>query len=113
LPEHAAAPRILDDTEIGFAQDMTAHHHQAILMVARLDPGVDPAVRQLAQQIDQTQRTEIGTMLGWLRLANASPTARHPMAWMTDTDTLAAHHHSTPAVNAMPGMASMTDLDRL
>ncbi|MCM6772224.1 DUF305 domain-containing protein [Nocardia sp. CDC159] len=115
LPDTTAAPRVLDDTEIGFAQDMTAHHQQAILMVARLDPTVDPAVWRLAQQIDQTQRTEIGTLLGWLRLANASPTARQPMAWMTDPG--AAHHDSAiaaqPAPAAMPGMAAMSELDRL
>ncbi|MBF6327936.1 DUF305 domain-containing protein [Nocardia transvalensis] len=118
LPDNAAPARVLDGTEIGFAQDMTAHHQQAIQMVQRLDPGVDPAVRQLAQQIDDTQRVEIGTMLGWLRLANAAPTSRHPMAWMRDgPDTAAAHHHSpttTPAAPAtMPGMASMAELDRL
>ncbi len=115
LPDNATPPRVLSDTEIGFAQDMTAHHQQAVLMVARLDPGVDPAVWRLAQQIDQTQRTEIGAMLGWLRLANASPTARRPMAWMSDT--VAAHHGSTPAAppepTTMPGLASMTELDRL
>lgn len=116
LPEHVAPSRVLDDTEIGFAQDMTAHHQQAILMVARLDPQADPGVLQLARQIDQTQRVEIGTMLGWLRLANAAPTAAHPMAWMHG-DTLAAHHHSAatpaPTPDAMPGLATMAELDRL
>ncbi|MCC3314071.1 DUF305 domain-containing protein [Nocardia africana] len=122
LPEkHTAAP-VLDTTEIGFAQDMTAHHQQAIQMVQRLDPGVDPQVSRLAQQIDQSQRVEIGTMLGWLRLANAAPMSEHPMAWMT-AETVATHHHSmsgpstTPAVTApvamMPGMASTAELDRL
>jgi uncharacterized protein (DUF305 family) len=117
LPEkHTAAP-VLDATEIGFAQDMTAHHQQAIQMVQRLDPGVDPQVSRLAQQIDQSQRVEIGTMLGWLRLANAAPTADRPMAWMA-ADMAAAHHHSmsttsTAAPPAMPGMATMAELDRL
>ncbi|WP_036500958.1 DUF305 domain-containing protein [Nocardia aobensis] len=117
LPEkHTAAP-VLDATEIGFAQDMTAHHQQAIQMVQRLDPGVDPQVSRLAQQIDQSQRVEIGTMLGWLRLANAAPATDRPMAWMT-ADTTAAHHHSmsptsTAASPGMPGMATMAELDRL
>ncbi|WP_062997382.1 DUF305 domain-containing protein [Nocardia mikamii] len=117
LPEkHTAAP-VLDATEIGFAQDMTAHHQQAIQMVQRLDPGVDPQVSRLAQQIDQSQRVEIGTMLGWLRLANAAPTAGRPMAWMT-SDTTAAHHHSMSTTSAavspgMPGMATMAELDQL
>ncbi|MFF0490408.1 DUF305 domain-containing protein [Nocardia sp. NPDC004068] len=115
LPEHTPAPRVLSDVEIGFAQDMTAHHQQAILMVSRLDRGVDPMVLRLAEQIDQSQRTEIGTLLGWLRLANASPTATVPMAWMHDTDAVAAHHHSQAAAApaTMPGMATMAELDRL
>ncbi|MFI5776449.1 DUF305 domain-containing protein [Nocardia sp. NPDC051570] len=114
LPEHPSPPPILDTTEIGFAQDMTAHHQQAIQLVARLDRGVDPAVARLAEQIDQTQRTEIGTMLGWLRLADSSPMPRHPMAWLSGADTAAAHHHSaTEPMTTMPGMASMAELDRL
>jgi uncharacterized protein (DUF305 family) len=118
LPENHTAAPVLDASEIGFAQDMTAHHQQAIQMVQRLDPGVDPQVLRLAQQIDQSQRVEIGTMLGWLRLANAAPMSDHPMAWMT-ADTVSAHHHaaSGPATTApaagMPGMASTAELDRL
>ncbi|PPJ33581.1 DUF305 domain-containing protein [Nocardia nova] len=118
LPEkHTAAP-VLDATDIGFTQDMTAHHQQAIQMVQCLDPAVDPQVLRLAQQIDQSQRAEIGTMLGWLRLANAAPMSDHPMAWM-QADTVAAHDHaaSGPATTApvatMPGTASTAELDRL
>ncbi|MEV5650698.1 DUF305 domain-containing protein [Nocardia sp. NPDC052254] len=112
LPEtHSAAP-VLDMTEIGFTQDMTAHHQQAIQIVARLDPGVDPQVLRLARQIDQSQRVEIGTMLGWLRLADAAPTSSTPMAWMHSGD-MAGHHHTGTGAPAMPGMATMAELDRL
>lgn len=111
-PETHSAPPVLDATEIGFVQDMTAHHQQAIQMVARLDPDLDPLVERLAQQIDRSQRTEIGTMLGWLRLANAAPTSDHPMAWMTpDPDT--AHHHPTGAPATMPGMATTAQMNQL
>lgn len=117
LPENHAPAQVLNDTEIGFAQDMTAHHQQAVQIVQRLDAGVDPAVARLARQIDRTQQVEIGTMLGWLRLANASPMPRHPMAWLPhDADTTAAHHHSppsAPADAAMPGLASQAELDAL
>ncbi|MEU6562342.1 DUF305 domain-containing protein [Nocardia nova] len=114
LPEKHTAPPVLDATEIGFAQDMTAHHQQAIQIVARLDPGVDPQVQRLARQIDQSQRVEIGTMLGWLRLANAAPTSNRPMAWMNSADMAAHQHSGAPATApAMPGMATMADLDRL
>lgn len=117
VPENHTPARVLNDTEIGFAQDMTAHHQQAVQIVQRLDAGVDPAVLRLARQIDRTQQVEIGTMLGWLRLANASPMPQHPMAWMPhDTDMAAAHHHSpasASAAPAMPGLASQTELDAL
>ncbi|WP_024804704.1 DUF305 domain-containing protein [Nocardia sp. BMG51109] len=113
LPETHDPPRVLNDTEIGFAQDMTAHHQQAVQMVQRLDPGADPAVLRLADQIERTQQVEIGTMLGWLRLAGAAPMPRHPMAWMSRTaDTGAAHGHSS-APMPMPGMATQADLNSL
>ncbi|WP_067666231.1 DUF305 domain-containing protein [Nocardia miyunensis] len=120
LPEHPTPTPILSDIEIGFAQDMIAHHEQALFMVQRLDPGVDPTVLRLAQQIDQSQRVEIGTMLGWLRLAGASPMSDHPMAW-THTGTTTAPAHSgmsmntatVPAAITMPGMASQAQLDAL
>lgn len=118
IPENAAAPPVLTPTEVGFVQDMAAHHQQALFMVQRLDTGVDPAIRGLAQQIADTQRLEIGTLLGWLRLANASPTNPHPMSWMPAADMPAGHNHSptTTAAGSSPlmaGMATMAELDAL
>lgn len=113
IPESRSAAPMLSPVEIGFSQDMSAHHEQALIMVQRLDSGVDPMVRQLAQQIADAQRMEIGTLLGWLRLANAAPRSAHPMAWMT-TDSAAAHDHSAMADGAsMPGMATQAELDAL
>lgn len=113
IPENHPAPTVLSQVEIGFSQDMSAHHEQALIMVQRLDTGVDPTVRQLAQQIADTQRMEIGTLLGWLRLADASPRSAHPMTWMGS-----AHDHSMPTMTgadgtAMPGMATQAELDAL
>ncbi|GAB0104350.1 DUF305 domain-containing protein [Nocardia sp. JMUB6875] len=112
--ENSSATPVLSQVEIGFAQDMSSHHEQALIMVQRLDSGVDPTVRQLAQQIGDTQRMEIGTTLGWLRLANALPDSKHPMAWM---NTDAAHDHSMTMTStngtAMPGMATQAELDSL
>ncbi|WP_454198918.1 DUF305 domain-containing protein [Nocardia sp. Marseille-Q1738] len=115
FPETPSVTKILTAVEIGFAQDMTAHHQQALLMVQRLDRAADPAVARLAEQLDRTQRLEIGTMLGWLRLAEAAPAAARPMAWMPT-----AHRHSAtvPAASAvspgaMPGMATTAELDAL
>jgi len=118
LPDHRAATPILTATEAGFAQDMTAHHQQALIMVQHLDSGADPMVLRLAQQIDQSQRMEIGVMLGWLRLADASPTSGHPMAWMhADRQRSMAMtvgpSANTSSANIMPGMASQADLDAL
>ncbi|MFI5540379.1 DUF305 domain-containing protein [Nocardia sp. NPDC051900] len=108
--DSTAAP-LLDSTETGFVQDMIAHHNQALLLVQRLDGGADPAVRALAQQIADTQRTEIGMMLGWLRMARLAVTNPHPMAWMhAEADH---EHHATAAHATMPGMASQDELDAL
>lgn len=111
-PADTARP-VLNDIEIGFVQDMVAHHNQALLLTQRLDPAADPYVVSLARQIADSQRTELGMLLGWLRLAGASVTNPHPMAWMPATgghDHAAAAHSGT---TAMPGMATNAELDEL
>ncbi|MFJ4655239.1 DUF305 domain-containing protein [Nocardia sp. NPDC088792] len=117
--KHSPTP-ILTATEIGFVQDMLAHHQQALILVQRLSPDTDPTVRKLAQQIADNQRIEIGMLLGWLRLANAVPTDPHPMAWMDDPGETAmpSHGHQIPSattnpMTTMPGMASPAELDAL
>ncbi|MFE7747241.1 DUF305 domain-containing protein [Nocardia sp. NPDC057455] len=115
FPESRSATAVLTEVEVGFVQDMTTHHQQALLMVQRLDRSVDPAISRLAEQIDRTQRMEIGTMLGWLRLADAAPSSAHPMAWMHSADA-SAHRHAaarTASTPLMPGMASAAELDTL
>ncbi|MFD3508238.1 DUF305 domain-containing protein [Nocardia sp. NPDC058666] len=107
-PESATVTPVLTTTELGFVQDMTAHHEQALSLTARLEPGVDPTVRALADQIADAQRMELGTLLGWTQLAGAAPTSPLPGTWMTGS----AHHHSTPDT-PMPGMATMAELDAL
>ncbi|MGS2809147.1 DUF305 domain-containing protein [Nocardia sp. MW-W600-9] len=106
VSETATATTVLTPTEIGFVQDMTGHHQQALMMADRLAADVDPTVRQLADQIADAQRLEIGMMLGWLRLAAATPTNPRPMSWMPT-----GHHHTASAT--MPGMATRADLDAL
>lgn len=108
VTETAAPAPVLTATELGFVQDMTAHHQQALILTERLDPAADPTVRRLADQIADTQRVEIGTLLGWTQLAGAAPTADVPMTWMART-----HHHSTTGSTTMPGMATTADLDTL
>ncbi|QLY32700.1 DUF305 domain-containing protein [Nocardia huaxiensis] len=121
ITENPSPTPILDATEIGFAQDMLAHHQQALVIAQRLSPDADPMVRRLAQQISDSQRFEIGMLLGWLRLTNAGPTNSHPMVWMhgAGESTVTGHAHpattsvASPATATMPGMASMTELDAL
>lgn len=75
-----------DSVAVGFGQDMTVPHRQAVVMagIAR-DRSTDPAVRALAYDIELNQQAQIGRMQGWLSLwdASPSPTGNH----MTDTMT--------------------------
>ncbi|MFC3965545.1 DUF305 domain-containing protein [Nocardia jiangsuensis] len=115
VPDRAPEREILSATEIAFLQDMTAHHEQALLMVQSLDPGVTPVIARLARQIDDVQRVELGTMLGWLRLANTLPSNPQPMAWLHEPGT---GHHGAPVAATEPvdtsmGMATRAELDAL
>lgn len=95
--------------DIGFSQDMVAHHQQAVDMAHMVRDRVSPPVAQFASSIEMNQLKEIGQMQGWLALWNAPQVASGPpMAWMT------GHHgHGTPADRPMPGMASLDDLEQL
>ena len=100
--------------DVGFAQDMTVHHQQAVEMASwERDHTTDPALAQLSSDIEATQTGQIGRMQGWLELWNAAPlpVGGH-MAWMTEP----SHDHSATAgggVATMPGMASSADLTAL
>jgi uncharacterized protein (DUF305 family) len=105
--------------DIGFAQDMSVHHRQAVLMagLAR-DRSADPAIRSIAFDIETNQLEQVGRMQGWLSLWDAAPlpTGRY-MTWMTDTSMPGMAHGSGSGtgggVAVMPGMASPADLERL
>ncbi|WP_027502373.1 DUF305 domain-containing protein [Rhodococcus sp. UNC363MFTsu5.1] len=124
IDEPQVATTVLNDTEIGFIQDMAGHHQQALMMVQRLDPGIDPGVARLAQQIGDAQRIEVGTLVGWLRLAGVTAASPAPMAWMGaghETDGAHAHHAAVPPASQpadppaalMPGIATTAELDAL
>ena len=109
-----------DSVDVGFAQDMTVHHEQAVEMASwARDHTSDPQVKQLAFDIETTQLQQIGRMQGWLGLwgAPAFPTGRQYMAWMAGpADT--GHGHATSDGSAagaarMPGMATDEDLRNL
>jgi uncharacterized protein (DUF305 family) len=111
---NASGP-VLSDVEVGFVQDMAAHHQQALQMTARLAPDVDPAVITFADRIDSAQRIELGTLVGWLTLTEAAPINPDPMWWWHGP----AHAHADGgavrhgAGASMPGMATLAELDAL
>jgi uncharacterized protein (DUF305 family) len=100
--------------DVGFAQDMSVHHQQAVEMASwERDHTTDPVLAQLSSDIEATQTGQIGRMQGWLELWNAAPlpVGGH-MAWMTES----SHDHSatpTAGVATMPGMASGAELAAL
>jgi uncharacterized protein (DUF305 family) len=110
-----------DSVDVGFAQDMSEHHQQAVQMASwERDHTTDPALKQLAFDIETTQLQQIGQMQGWLGLWGAAadaPDGKH-MAWMVSSD----HAHgvssgsggvSVGGVETMPGMASSDQLRAL
>jgi uncharacterized protein (DUF305 family) len=113
-PSDSAAPPAPDSVAVGFCQDMSVHHQQAILMagIAR-DRTDDAAVKQLAFDIETGQIEQVGRMQGWLNLwgRDALPVDGH-MAWMAGASH-PVHTSANGAVSPMPGMASQDELDAL
>lgn len=97
--------------DIGFCQDMVAHHEQAVLMATMAMDRATPAVHDLAQSILVSQSGEIGVMRGWLQLWGAPLVSPRPMAWMADAADQA--HEAAHPPTAMPGMASPAELQQL
>ena len=110
----APAVPAADSVDVGFSQDMTVHHQQAVTMASwERDHTSDPVLHQLAADIEATQTAQIGTMQGWLELWDAAqlPTGGH-MKWMTEP----SHDHAPvppSGADRMPGMASDDELAAL
>ena len=127
LPGRGPVQPAAGSVDIGFAQDMSVHHRQAVLMagLAR-ERSSDPVIRSLGFDIERTQLEQVGRMQGWLSLWNAAPlpTGKH-MSWMADTASMTGMAHGGVAdsrqgsgdgsagVATMPGMASPAELERL
>jgi uncharacterized protein (DUF305 family) len=104
--------------DVGFAQDMSVHHRQAVLMAGMArDRSTDPVIQSLAFDIETSQLEQVGRMQGWLSLWNAAPLPTgHYMTWMPDSSMPGMTHgsgHGTDGVATMPGMASPADLEQL
>ena len=114
----AGAQSDAGSVDIGFAQDMSVHHRQAVLMAGMArDRSTDPVIQSLAFDIETSQLEQVGRMQGWLSLWNAAPlpTGRY-MTWMADSSMPGMTHgsgHGTEGVATMPGMASPVDLEQL
>ncbi|MCS3781244.1 DUF305 domain-containing protein [Tsukamurella ocularis] len=131
--QEPGGPQRLSAADIGFAQDMLAHHQQALQMVELLGPDLSADVRGIATQIQLSQSREIGVLMGWLEVVGQPLQNPHPMAWMTDesaapsTSSASGGHagHAMPATtsssvsaaptvqHAMPGMATSEELTAL
>jgi uncharacterized protein (DUF305 family) len=117
----AAATPVAGSVEVGFAQDMSTHHLQAVTMAGwARDHSTDPEIRQLAFDIERTQLEQVGRMKGWLMLWDQPEQAiGAPMKWMTepmaghDGMAMAPSSVSTSGGALMPGMATDTELAKL
>ncbi|MEV0948282.1 DUF305 domain-containing protein [Rhodococcus sp. NPDC049939] len=106
--------------DVGFAQDMSEHHSQAVEMSAiALTDATDPAVRSLAYDILTTQQNQLGQMQGWLELWNQPllPSGGY-MGWMQSQNSDGHGMDSgegahTGSMARMPGMATSEDMAAL
>lgn len=104
----------LSSVEVGYLQDMIAHHQQAVSMARLIDraPLATP-VRGLARQIVQAQSGEIGTMVGILQMADQPITSDSPMSWMHRYGEAGDSMHDHGAHAPMPGMATTDEVASL
>lgn len=74
------SPSVID---VRFAQFMSLHHHQAVVLSQMMRGTVSPAVLVLAETIRSEQQLELGEMRGWLRIWAQSPLPENRnMEWM-------------------------------
>ncbi|MFJ4100836.1 DUF305 domain-containing protein [Amycolatopsis japonica] len=104
--------------EVGFAQDMSVHHLQAVTMAGwARDHTTDPAIKTLAFDIERTQTGQVGRMKGWLGLwGQPEQTTGAYMTWMTEPSGHGGHGGADmkPSNGApMPGMATSAELAKL
>lgn len=102
----AGRPPGRGSVDVGFAEDMSAHHDQAVTMASIvIDKATEPVVRSFAREVLIRQRYEIGLMGAWLGEwgYRSDPDRDTAMSWM-----------GMPVpVAEMTGMASQVQLDQL
>lgn len=107
-----------NEAEIGFAQDMSVHHQQAIEMAFLIREKTDnQEIRGFAFDIINTQANQRGMMLGWLDLwQQPLSTTKTPMMWMMDDMSSVDHSQMTKGFTPgayMPGMATSGEMQTL
>lgn len=114
--ESGSTPNAID---IGFAQAMSQHHDQAVLMSQILLGGEASGLNAVALSVQTEQLVQIGQMRGWLQLWEApSLPASRTMDWMLtapappDPDLL-SYLAACQSEQGMPGMASAAELQQL
>lgn len=112
----AGAAQAPSEVDVGFSQDMSVHHLQAVTMGNWVrDHSTDPAVRQLGFDIASTQLGQVGQLEGWLTLWEKPQQALGEyMTWMPEGHDHGGVPMSAPANGApMPGMANSAELKKL
>jgi uncharacterized protein (DUF305 family) len=101
--------------EAGFARDMSVHHTQAVsLAFMAYNATDDEEVRQLAYDIINTQRAQVGMFSGWLQQWDLPQTSTaSPMAWMSHGHSDVGSATGVDSYDDMPGMATDEQLEQL
>jgi uncharacterized protein (DUF305 family) len=93
----ASPGAVFNDADVAFAEHMSVHHQQAVVMSAlAAERAADPRVKELAATIQAAQSPEIATMAGWLA------------EWGRPPVTTTGDGHES-----MPGMMSAADMTKL
>lgn len=125
----ASAPRQAPDAptragpvSIGFAQDMSMHHDQALVMAGMALQRGTPPVQAFARGIASAQLRELGYLQGWLLLWDApAASGSGTMDWMRDAYWKSRQHdegfevfiNACTGSGSMPGLATVAQLDQL
>lgn len=122
VPSWTAAPERPEPgvVDIGFAQHMSRHHDQAVMLVSVFLQKHDTPLAAFARRILEGQLVELGQMRGWLALWDAplTPESRS-MTWMLagsepPDEALRAYLLDCEASpSGMPGLATSDELQTL
>lgn len=115
-----------NSVDVGFAQDMSTHHLQAVSMANWVrDHTTDQEVKTLAFDIESTQQAQVGMFAGYLDLwgqPESRPPDRQAMSWMgagTSGGMQGMPGMDMPDMpgmqpnGLMPGMATQEELAKL